>query len=93
MSSIIFALSVLLESANVWTNHLFLVASYWIGWPDSPGFLSETRLTMVNLSLVLATVLIKIGSAKSAFVLDDAILISVAASSESLPPAATPVIT
>ena len=31
-----------------------------------------------NLSVVLATVLIKIGSSKSAFVFDDAILISVA---------------
>ena len=45
-----------------------------------------------NLSVVLATVLIKIGSDKSAFVFDDAILISVADKSESLPPAATPVI-
>ena len=45
-----------------------------------------------NLSVVLATVLIKIGSAKSAFVFDDAILISVADKSESLPPTDGPVI-
>ena len=89
--SLIFAWSVLPE-ASVWTNHLDLEVSYWIGWPASPGFLSDTRLMIENLSVVLATVLIKIGSDKSAFVFDDAILISVADNSESLPPAATPVI-
>ena len=69
--------------AKVCTNHLLLVVSYWIGWPRSPAFLSDTRLIIWNLSVGFATVLIKIGSAKSAFVFDEAIRISEADKSES----------
>ena len=46
-----------------------------MGCPLSFGFLSDTRLKMVNSSLVDATVFIKTGAASSALVFDDAILI------------------
>ena len=68
-------------SGKVWMNHLPAPESYWIGWPASPGFLSETRLIILNLSVVLATVSMNMGSANSAFVFDEAILISNAARS------------
>ena len=58
---------------KVWTNHC--EPSYWIGCPLSFGFLSETRLTILNSSVTAATVLIKTGVANSALVFDDAILI------------------
>ena len=51
------------------------LASYCIGCPASFGFLSDTLLTILNLSFVLATVLTKTGIVKSAFVFDDAIRI------------------
>ena len=73
-------------------NHLLLDVSYCIGCPASLGFLSDTRLIILNLSVLLATVLMKIGSAKSAFVLDDAILIWRLDRSLSLPPTPVPVI-
>ena len=68
-------------SGKVWMNHLPAPVSYWIGWPASPGFLSETRLIILYLSVVLATVSIKIGSANAAFVFDEATLIANAARS------------
>ena len=68
--------NIVLPLALVCTNHWLAEVSYWIGCPASFGFLSETLLIILNLSLVLATVFIKTGTAKSAFVLDDAIRIS-----------------
>ena len=61
------------EFGEVCTNHC--VPSYCIGCPASFGFLSDTRLMIVNLSLVDAIVLINIGFANCAFVFDAAILI------------------
>ena len=45
--------------------------------------MSDTLLTILNLSVVLATVATKTGTAKSAFVFDEAIRISVALKAES----------
>ena len=64
--------------AFVCTNHCPALVSYCIGCPASFGFLSDTLLITLNLSDVLATDLTKTGTAKSAFVLDEAIRISVA---------------
>ena len=72
-----------LPAANVWTNHWPALVSYCIGCPASFGFLSDTLLIILNLSVVLATVATKTGIAKSAFVLDDAIRIWLAANAES----------
>ena len=47
------------------------------------GFLSDTLLIILNLFVVSATVLTKTGTANSAFVFDDAILISAAPRLES----------
>ena len=69
--------------ALVWTNHWPALASNWIGCPASAGFLSDTLLIILNLSVTLATVLTKTGTAKSAFVFDDAILIWLADRAES----------
>ena len=69
---------IVLSVELVWTNHWFALVSYWIGCPASFGFLSDTLLITLNLSDVLATDLTKTGTAKSAFVLDEAIRISVA---------------
>ena len=33
----------------VWTYHCFWVSSYCIGWPTSPGDLSDTKLITSNL--------------------------------------------
>ena len=97
MSSVPIVLSFILAwrvlpLAKVWINHLFLVPSYWIGCPASLGFLSDTRLIILNFWLESATEFIKIGSAKSALVLDDAILIWRFESSLSFPPTPVPVI-
>ena len=69
---------IVLPAANVWTNHCPALVSYWIGCPASFGFLSDTLLTILNLSVTLATVFTNTGTAKSAFVFDDAIRIWVA---------------
>ena len=74
----------MLPVALVWTNHCPTLSSNWIGCPASAGFLSDTLLLILNLSLVLATVLTKTGMVKSAFVFDDAILIWLAPKLESL---------
>ena len=80
-----------LSVGEVWRNHR--VPSYCAGWPASPGFLSDTRLTIVNFWFVLATVLIKTGVSNSAFVFDDAILIWLVPRDASLPlPLLVPVI-
>ena len=87
-SSVAFAyidepLWIVLPDANVWTNHWPALASYWIGCPESFGFLSDTLLIILNLSVILATVATKTGTAKSAFVFDDAIRIWFAPKAES----------
>ena len=64
--------------AFVCTNHCPALASYCIGWPASFGFLSDTLLTILNLSVTLATVFTNTGTARSAFVFDDAMRIWVA---------------
>ena len=74
---------IVLPDASVCTNHCPAVVSYWIGWPASLGFLSETLLIILNLSVTLATVLIKTGISRSAFVFDAAILIWLPANAES----------
>ena len=51
------------------------MVSNCIGCPLSFGFLSETRLTISNFSLVDATVLMNIGVDSSALVFEEAILI------------------
>ena len=63
---------------RVCINQLLADPSYWIGCPASFGFLSDTRLTTLNISEVAAIVLICTGESKLAFVKDDAILISFA---------------
>ena len=47
----------------VWTNHCPTDESYWIGCPASLGFLSDTLLIILNLSVVLATVATNTGTA------------------------------
>ena len=74
---------IVLPVALVWTNHWPTLVSYWIGCPASFGFLSETLLIILNLSVVLATVATNTGTAKSAFVFDDAIRIWFAPNAES----------
>ena len=64
-----------LPAAKVCTNHCPALVSYCIGCPASFGFLSDTLLTIRNLSVTLATVATNTGTAKSAFVFDEAILI------------------
>ena len=60
------------------------VSSNWIGWPNSPGLLSDILLTIVNLpSAEVNEVLINSGTGKSAFAFDPAILIWLADKFES----------
>ena len=69
---------IVFPAARVCKNQLLFVVSYWSGWPGSLGALSDTLLTILNLSKGDAIVLIGTGVSKLALVLDDATLISFA---------------